>query len=228
MGAGRLIKIDGNAAQMAPTKRPMRKRKPKNKIARLTRDVSRIKRELELAEVKNFDGNLLTSTLIAWDYSNVYNLFAPPQGDGINNRDGDEVFLKSIDLKFRLQNSSSTNLNNCRVIVWIDEDNSLAGTNVYATTSFINTINAPYAHYNRAYRRQFVVLFDQVYDLDVTDTAQKSVRVNLPVNRKVTFSTGSTAILQNAPKIMFVSNQAAAAPSTTSATYYARCWFTDK
>lgn len=228
MAAGRMVKIDNNAAQMAPTKKNKLKKKPKNKMARVTKDIANIKKELGLQEIKNFDGNLLTSTLVAWDYSNVYNLLAPTQGVGVNQRVGDELFLKSIDIKFRLQNSSSVNLNQCRVIIFLDEDNTLAGTNIFATTSFINTINAPYAHYNRQYRKQFQVLFDQVYDLDVTDTAQKSVRVSVPVNKRVTFVTGgSTAILQNAPKILFVSNQAAAAPSTTSVTYATRSWYTD-
>lgn len=207
----------------------MKKRKaPKKKkgMAGVRQDIQKIKKELALQEVKNFDGTLLTPRLVGWDYGAVYNLFACGQGDTQNTRDGDKCFVKNMDLRYAVRNSSASFLGVVRVVVWIDEDNTLAGTNLFASAGFNGTTNAPYAFYNRQYRPQVKILYDEIHDLDLTSDSQDSVRVNIPVNTLVTYQPASTAIQQNALKILFISNNAEVGSSIT-ANYYARIYFTD-
>lgn len=199
------------------------------KIQKLSKELSLVKKGLkQTVEIKNFDQitTAATATAVGNDYGSGFNMFAPTQAVGQNSRVGDSCFVTNMDLRFRLTNVDPAVIGQCRVIVWIDEDNALAATSLLNTVGLINTVGAPLAFYNRYYRRQFTILYDELFDLDATQSSQQTVRVNLPINKEVSFQAANTNILQNSIKILFVSNVTAASADILYQ-YTSRIYFKD-
>lgn len=209
--------------------------KPKSalvQVKQVKRQVAKIKKELKQdTEIKSFDGRLLGLTQMGWDFLGIYNLFAPPQSlAGMSapsgGRVGDKVWMTGMDLRYKVNNTSTSILSLCRVVVLVDHDNALAGSGMFDTATILATTQAPYAFYLRQNRDRFRVLYDVTHTLDVTENAQYFERKNIKIDMPCVFVPGSTAITNNAIKIIFISDQLPAT-STILANYAARIYYKD-
>lgn len=195
----------------APTKRAKkyRKRLPKStrgKVMALSKDVKRLKQDLrQEVEVKNYDTNTATAQLFGWDLLSVQSLNAViPQSIAQGGRVGDEIMMTGLDLRYVVENTSASILGQARVIVFVDKDNVLPVNQVLFPTGASGTANAPMCFYNRQYREKFTILYDKLHTLDVTENAQYSERIKIPLKLKCNFQAGLTTVLNNMIKIAFI------------------------
>lgn len=113
----------------------------------------------------------------------IINLTHIAQGDGDQNRDGNQVEGKSIRSKFYIQKNSSATTTIVRII-WFIDNKSVSGSTP-AVTDVLETAT-PQSMPNFENRRRFSILADRVYNLgDITMTHSEYFK---KVNMKVTFA----------------------------------------
>jgi len=184
----------------------------KGKVAKLSKTVSYIKKELEEAiEVKNSDSAVTVPTLMDNLGNFIAGIFTPAQGVGNGFRVGDQVTPTSINLRYRIsQNPLSTasiaTQNICRVILFWDHEGNMVSTDLLDTFTLGGQL-APYSNYPRASRGAFTILYDKVHTLDLVENVQEFVNVNLKLNKEVRFSPGSATVERNLLRIFICSNE---------------------
>lgn len=106
----------------------------------------------------------------------------PAQGDGSNQRDGDQLYLKSVQLNAQM-NCATDTVNTQRLIIfqWMEDDTSCTPA---VGDILQNTTNAalPFSFYVTNPGRKFRVLYDKVFNFDGSGGSQALRVVNAKLN----------------------------------------------
>jgi hypothetical protein len=160
----------------------------KSEIKRLAKRIQAVSSELKYASNVN-----ATYTSISYNGTDFLNpLTLVPQGDSDSNRDGDALKLHSIQVVFAWKVSTTTP-SFVRMCIFQWKPNSVP---VYANV-FIdqhNTTLAPFTYYNHDLRHQFVILFDEVVEIDTISHPAHLVKkiIMKGFNPNLQFSAGGT------------------------------------
>lgn len=204
-------------------------KKPKTeaaRLAKLSREVSLIKKEMDNTEVKNFDVSSTPLIACGWDMLAVTNVFNPAQGVAINQRVGNEVLVSGLDLRYWLTNASTSKFGVMRVIVFLDKQNVLPVSSMLDSAGLVNTVSAPQCFYSRSNREKFVILYDKTHTLDSTENAQYFERCLIPKKWQCKLINAASTVAENQLKIVFIANETVA----TSSLFYSfnlRTYYTD-
>lgn len=150
------------------------------------------------------------------------------QGDSDTTREGDSLRLKNCE--FNMWFNSAVTSCACRVIVFIDKQNSSAAvTDVLegGTIGVANTVNAVNGLFVHDYKARYQILYDKTFAFSANGVNTVSIR------KKFSFKTGlvqeyvaaGTAPIKNALKMIFISGNAAGA--TPSVAWQSRANFID-
>ncbi len=183
-----------------------RKRRKTNDGTKALKMVRQIKRA---QEVKHFDG---TGTFTDIDYDGqIITINLIPQGDLDTTRIGDKCYMTSFDIRGRIENQGSE-LTSTRIIVYLDK----SGTQLVNPGTILQTVSDAWTvseMYNADYRRQFIILSDRSY---VGDQYHPTVNYHIKgsLKKTVSYNAGTTTILKNAVRCLFVGNLATATGAT--------------
>lgn len=174
------------------------------------------------AEHKYYD----TQSGFQSDYNGTLNSLVPiPQGDTQSTRDGDSLKIRNLDL--RLQMNSVTSASHVRMVVFIDKLNTItAASDMYEDAGSVFAHLSQKKHMNRY---DTVVLFDKTYTLNApaVDDNSNIFKLNIPVNRHVTYEPATTNITAGNLKLLIISDQAPAGAARPSTSFNARVWYID-
>lgn len=171
-------------------------------------DKNNLKRNmLTLGEKKYFTASI--STLSVTDTAAIFDLCNIAQGGGDSERNGDQLTLRSFEMRydvvFPLVTPDGTNL--LRVIVFQWHPNSTPTAATLLISSVTQPWNSPYAHDSRF---QFKILYDKTVKISLNGPAVASERCFIKsINkRKVQYNSGGNVGTEKL-YLLVVSNSAA-------------------
>lgn len=205
----------------------------KGKVAKLSKTVSSIKKELSSAiEVKNFDTSLTVNTPVDNLGTFLANIFNPAQGVGNGARVGDQVDPISINMRYRVAQNvliavPTTGQHTLRVILFWDHENNMVSTDLLDVFTLGGAL-ATFSNYPRASRGAFTVIYDKVHTLDIVENNQEFVNINLKLNKSVRFAPGAATTERNQLRCFVVSNETLASGNQRP-TFQMNCrvWYKD-
>jgi len=206
-----------------PKYKNKKSRRGKLSLKKLAREVSSVKKQIkEEIEVKSYDG--VTGTTPAnWSGLISTGLCLPQQGDAYTMRIGDKITVTGMDLRYAVQ-PGVTNVNQAiRVIILVSRENTTSAVSDVLESSYLGTVHAPYAFFNRHKRQDFRILHDQTHEFDLNSgNMQQWIRKKIKVRFPIVFDAGAQTVQQNQLRYIVVSNVAASAPTIqfASRTYY--------
>ncbi len=173
-------------------------------------------------EKKHFD-LALTSGVADVNFTGfMYPLNEIPQGDTDTTREGDQIFMTSLELGVRWENEG-TEKTTMRCIVVYDKGDQVQSTGI--VLQGVTSATAVISRFHKDYRNQFVVLVDKTWTMDQYN-AVRTQTFKVPLNKKAQYIGGSTTnFSKGCIAMMVISN--AAASSGPSFWYYSRVNFTD-
>lgn len=208
----------------------------KGKVAKLSKTVSSIKKEMNSAiEIKNFDTSLTTPALLDNLGTFIASVFIPAQGVGNQARVGDEVQPSSINLRYRVNmNPSATGpgansvQNLVRVILFWDHEGNMVSTDLLDSFTLGGAL-APYSMYPRASRGAFTIVYDKLHSIDVVENVQEVCSLNLKLNKDVRFAPGTSTVERNLLRIFVCSDNTLATTATQKPQFSMNCrvWYKD-
>jgi len=220
-------------------RRPPAKKTGKRKVPTNKQLATKIKRLEHQSELKYHD---TLSTTSVWNNITTFILLSnPAQGDNIEERIGEEITAKYLNVKIQARHSTgSANELRWRMIIFWDMQNNGVGpgltTSVDANTALLDNnivTNLFLAPLNYRCKQRYHVLMDKVFAQNPQSTsvlACKFIKKNLNLGgAKVKFSgTGST--VTNIPsRALYVWMYAfsTAAADESAVAFSSRLWFTD-
>lgn len=206
---------------------PKYKKKPYKKgklsLKKLAKELGSVKKQMkEEVEVKSFDG-VMAITGGDWSGQITTSLFAPQQGVTRVMRIGNSVNVTGIDFRYAVQAGITTANQAIRVILLRSKENTTGSVANVLETSYLGTVHAPYAFFNRDKRGDFEILHDETHEFDLNSgSLQQWNRKKIKKQFKVEFAASGTNIETNALYCIFVSNVSVSPPTLQLAirTYY--------
>lgn len=197
-----------------PTK-PSRRRRPATAGQKALSQLKTLKKALDV------ETHYKTTSAVGAgvdDNGLVQNLNVISQGDTDNNRFGDRILMKWVEVQGYWERDATDA--KCKCFLVLDRTNDLStGADYLVNAGAANAPNGPFVHDNR---KRFILLkeFDQTVD---TYNPIKSFRFRRKVPYHTQFEGGTTTILKNVLRIVFVSSDGGATPPEV--TYTARLHF---
>jgi hypothetical protein len=117
----------------------------------------------------------------------ISNLSLVAQGDDINNRSGDIITMKELDLYLAFFQATAANSVTIRLIVFSD---SMGSGGTVGITEFLFSANftSPYLAFNRQ-RNRFKVFHDEMFTMvGATQTQEVDRHLKIPINQKRYFN----------------------------------------
>lgn len=207
---------------------PNFKKKPAGKSMPLAAKVSKLEKQLKLqeGEWKYIDTVFLATASVAAGTLTLLN--GCTQGDGPSNREGTQIHIKSIQVRFRTEfNAADASAGIVRFVLFQDlQPNGAAPTvgNVYFTT----TANAVDALRNLDNRKRFRILADRTHIVSPNGNSgyQEDIYLKKPI--MVQYNAGNAGVVSdistNSLYVLTCSDQAANGPFIA---WYARVRFTE-
>lgn len=136
--------------------------------------------------------------------------FQIAQGDGLNNRDGDQIDLKSYKIKVILKTGSASGQVRAYLYQWRGNVEPTGLTNIEPHGFFprLDVADQPYK-----------ILYDRVFKLDPASYDTHQLNISVPMNklltRKIKFDAGATGILDGDIKFQLTTDNATASQMTT-------------
>jgi len=99
-----------------------------------------------------------------------------------SQRIGSDIAVKGIDFRYRVTAGSTGASQAIRVILLASKENTTAAVADVLETSYLGTVHAPYAFFNRDKRSDFTILHDQIHEFDLSSATcsngfvRKSIR----------------------------------------------------
>lgn len=157
-------------------------------------------------EFKHVD---LASSLNPSNSGAILSLSQVAQGDGVQNRDGNQIEVKSLRSKFTLERHASATGTWVRMIYFID--NQPTSGSVPSVTDVLTTADpSSLPHFDN--RRRFTILADRTFNLHENLVAHGDYYKRL--NMKHTFDgTASNTLVDNALYLLYLSNEATNTPT---------------
>lgn len=206
-------------------RRPYRRYYKKRAYGKPSKNFSRkVKRVLTKAAEKKFHdvsqaGSVsVTSTPVLVDLSSI------SAGDTDQTRDGDQLTIRSIHLKYQLVAGDSTNIVRIILFQWF-MDTAVAGGGPTAANILQSTTNSM-SSYTHDTRFQYKILDDKIVSLDTSsrDSYTLNRRIIKGFKKKIQFSAAGTSGT-NKIYLLYMSDSAAA--PDPGLIYYSRLTFSD-
>lgn len=140
------------------------------------------------------------------DTAGVNSLVAIAQGDGVNARTGNSIFVRSINWKGQCFRTTSGNAGQTVKLALIMDtqqvgDTAPAFSDIYQSTT-------PYSHLNSSNVGRFKVLASKIICLSSTGELIKNFEINVPMRHHVRYNgTASTDIQKGGLYVAYVSDQ---------------------
>lgn len=168
--------------------------------------VNRLARKVEASDGDKYLIISNGATQLSWTGS-VVDMFVPVQGDGYNQRDGDEILAKMCDLRWQLTLGTSLVASTARIIIYWDKMNTCP--NPSSILASVGSADAVISRYNQEYRQNWTLLFDKTYIIDNVNKASYIVKFRKALNKKIVFNTAGTTARKGQLKVLYISNKAA-------------------
>jgi hypothetical protein len=114
------------------------------------------------------------------------------QGDSETTRDGQQINIKSLQVKGQMYLDTAIQSSTVRLIIFVDKNFLGSGVpsalNLLDGTGYFGTPQAPYVMRNRKERERFKILFDKVYSLNTNGANTLPINIYRRLNMKSTFS----------------------------------------
>lgn len=183
------------------------------------------KRIVSHAEKKYFTTESLTAYTTIDFNGSITNISAVPQGDTDLSRDGDELYIRSMTVKFNWIVGDATNLVRTIVFQWLNNSTPT----VSGTTGVLNAVGLvgsplePYIHDQRSY---FRILYDKTFQLTTNHSQQMGTAyITKFPRKKISYSASGTTIVNGGLWLIFLSDSGAA--NHPSVIYKAKLNFID-
>jgi len=205
-----------------------KKYQPKNLEKRITK--LEHADELKYHDVQSTVIPLLTA-------GNMYCLCFIAQGDDVNERVGEEITAKYLNMVFRIRHFANLSADVVRIVVFWDKQTNGVGPTAFTSTSTAEglldnaIINSTYCPHNYRTKDRYVVLYDKRHIMNpdstgVNLTKSFKFRTNLG-GARIKYS-GTGAVIGDLPsRGLFVLVQGSDFDATTSVLVSSRLWFTD-
>lgn len=145
---------------------------------------STISRSLESGRNEIAVNSTIDSTGTFWDLTLL------GQGDGLTQRDGNEITVKRVSFRGSWTKSDTTQI--CRLLFFVWHPDSAVQVPVQADILTAAGNSAPVSYYEYENRSQFTILADRVVQLE-TDNVQQLINMSAYGSkmRKVTYNSGA-------------------------------------
>lgn len=209
MGSGKMVKVVSARQPSALTVAKRANRKAN--------------RALKLFEDKYFDVNTAPAAV---DWNGTLSVLNPvTQGDGVSNRDGDELAMKSVWFQAQMTIAAGLASSTMRVILLYDKAQTIGAVN--QILSVVGTASTVTSAYNFEYRNNYIVLYDKTFIIDTINRATWQINKRIRLNKKTVFQGGgSSTIRTGGLRLLLISNQTAGV-TTPAALTNSRLFFTD-
>lgn len=158
------------------------------------------------------------------DYSGVvFNLFSIVQGDGQSQRIGDEVHIKSILARFSIVHGDTNNMVRVVILRWLNDQADATPTNILEG---ISSTQAPLSPFNWNYRRDFVVLYDNLFACSTYTNANLVEKLYIKRVGKLQFNPAASTVKSNGLYLFAISDSSIAPHPTIQ--YYTSIPYTDQ
>lgn len=185
---------------------PYYKNTKKTVDAKQTKAIKALERKLQ-AEVKELVQ--VQTAFSVTNTGNVLNLVPIAQGDGISQREGNAIRLKSLTMRHAFQHNIAGDINQfVRVILFCDKqqiaDTSPSVTDVLETASYL-------APYSLASKGRFSILHDKYFRLNANTHNGLAMTKKRKMTQLVRYNSSATTDIQkNGIYILLISSQATA------------------
>ncbi len=156
----------------------------------LTKKVNKITNAME---TKQFDSSA-SAAEVNFDVNEAQSLVSPAQGDGQEQRIGDEISPFRLEFNYTVRSVSDTAPQVIRVLIIQSKQRFIPVTNVTTTAAAIwdaaNTTLSVDSTFIRDNRSHFVVLYDRTHCLEPDECF--SVKVRKKLSRRIIFQTNAT------------------------------------
>lgn len=160
--------------------------KPKKSTELVTKQqvMSMIKQPLD---VKYVDTSA-TSYIPTYSYGAISSLTLPSQGTSVNQRVGDKIRLRNMEVKGQLYGAVS---HICRIIFFLWKPNTTPSGSEILDSAYVSTFRAPFAPYNYPTKDNFIILDDFVETISATGLQNAVFHRNIDLkSRQITFGSG--------------------------------------
>lgn len=176
-------------------------------------------------EHKYFDQSLQSGAIV---HGNIYNISDITQGAQVTQRLGQQVTLKSIDLRMSFSINANVNQAQIRCILFLDKQgyNAAAVTDVLQA-GLVGTSYTDICPYEWNYRKRFRILHDEVVPLTKGGSNAYSfrhVKLGLNINSQ---HIGASTTFTNQLYLIFIGSETNVL-NISSFQYYSRIEFTDE
>jgi len=217
----------------APRKRKFvkRKRVPTNK--QLATRVKKLEHTEELKYLDSFDASVLTTTGF------ILHLTGIAQGDDFNQRVGEEVISKYLNMKLRLSKTASINSPQIRCIIFWDMQNNGVGPTLFTSTSLVEGLldnavitNTMLSPHNYRTKDRYHILWDKHITFnpdDVTANQTINYKKNIKLSgAKIKYGTSAGSIAATVGRALYFGIFGTTSSVTDVTPNIAnRIWFTD-
>lgn len=177
------------------------------------------------AEVKNFDNNV-AATLVGTAAPYILSLTAGiAEGTANNQRVGQKILLKSVELEINAFISNANTLSNFMDFFLVWDKAPDGATTTVATILATSATNLTFG--NTANLERFVILRRLRLEFDAASNFGYIGNIHLPLDLATRFSDTTGAPVSNDILVVAVSPQAAGAATSPSIAYVARVKYTD-
>lgn len=162
---------------------------------------------------EHIDDSSLTAT--PTQTGTLGSLAMPAQGVGSDDRQGDQIRLKSLHFNGKLSIHASATVSVVRIIIIVDKCNTITSIAQAMNSTYTGTARAPYATFNRDTRQNFRVLMDRTYQLE----SGTNELIHFKFNKRwkkgpiVEFNEAASTVSSNAVKVIFLSDSTTNNPS---------------
>lgn len=174
-------------------KRAYKKKRYYNNTSKISKKIYKISKRLQ-GELHINTVEVAPQTCSNTGYSQILNTFS--QGDGISQRSGDMVRMKSLKIKGLIARVTSNDV--VRVIIAIDKENNLNSSTLLRTPTTQSQIVFQPKALDTYYKSD--ILFDKKYIL-TPDAPSKSLYINIKKYINTRFGAGTSTPVYNAIKI---------------------------
>lgn len=218
----------------APRKRKFvkRKRVPTNK--QLATRVKKLEHTEELKYADSYDASVITTT------GYMLHLTGIAQGDDFNQRVGEEIVAKYLNMKLRLTKAASVNAPQVRCIIFWDMQNNGVGPTFLTSTDPIQAVldnstvtNIMLSPHNYRTKDRYHILWDKVITINPQDSLSTSAHIykkNIKLSgAKIKYGSSSGSIAATVGRALYFSivGSGASAVNEVTPNISNRVWFTD-
>jgi hypothetical protein len=209
------------------SRKPKRTKKAKTKIGKLQKQITKIKQQIPIPELKAVDINSF-STAVSDTAGANHPMIQIAQGNTAGQRNGDTVVLKHSTLNLVVKKGDGTNM--LRLILAATPSTSnlvLSDVLQYAnlTSNGILPFASPYKFQPTTAEKTYTVLFDKVYNL--TDEVEKivdKIKISYGKNgRRIHFNNVTSIMPENYNiSLMYISDSSASVHPSIAYTFRTR------